>query len=133
MIALINSSVIFLVPLADRFFLKATLPKSLWYAVFWSIVGSTLIALSHVPDMGGGEEDGVLSTNTTTSIQENSHELYGCCLQMISCIFIVAMRLLIRMTEGMIKPTEFVQSANIGSVFYYFCSVLVSRFFYTHA
>ena len=120
---------IFLVPLADRIFLKATLPKSLWYAVFWSLVGSVLIALSHVPRyMDGGYEDEILSTDTSSaSIQENKYELYGCCLQMIACIFIVAMRLLIRMTEGMIKPTELVQSANIGSVshttFLFFVSI----------
>ena len=127
-VALINSSVIFLVPLADRIFLQATLPKSLWYAVISSIFGSILIALSHVSYLG--EEDDVVSrTNTLQSLVVNPNELYGCFLQMISCLFIVAMRLLIRMTEGIIQPTELVQSANIGSVHHCFVFVFYTLYF----
>jgi hypothetical protein len=57
-----------------------------------------------------------VETPTMDILDTYPYELYGCFLQWISCLFIVALRLLIRMTEGMIRPTELVQSANIGYV-----------------
>lgn len=101
-VAIVNLLSPLLTPMADKYFLGAEIPGCTWTAVGWTTVGCGAMIY-------GEYENGDNSSGGVTS-------LVGVLVQVVSVVFSVAIRMMMKTTQGTVTKSELMHSANAVTV-----------------